>query len=84
MKFITSRVSGRGHKDGASCGCVSVCLSVCQCANAPMAEAIDVWSQNLVQGLTFVTSWTSLMVKVKGQGHQVEKGNFGLGFLSCN
>ena len=34
--FVTSRVSGRGYKNEAVCGCV------CQCVNAITAEPIDV------------------------------------------
>ncbi len=44
--------------------------------NTLMAEPISVRSQNLVQGLTLMTSQTSLMVKVIG--HPVEKCNFGV------
>ncbi len=59
--FFTSRVSGRGYKNGG------VCVCVCQCVNTLTAEPIGIHSQNLVQGLTFMKSRTSLMVKVIGQ-----------------
>ncbi len=41
------------------CGCPSI--------NTLQAELFDIRSGNLVQGLTLMTSWTSLMVKVMGQ-----------------
>ena len=44
-----------------------VCVCVCQYANTLKSEPIDVGSQNLVQGLTFMKSQTNLMVKVVGQ-----------------
>ncbi len=53
-------------------------LSVCPCVSALTAEPIDVRSQNLVQGLTLMTSRTSLNVKVKGEGHPVDECNFGV------
>ena len=55
-----------------------VCVSVCQCVGTLTAERFEVHSQNLAQGLTLMTSRGSLMVKVKGQGHPVEKHNFGV------
>ncbi len=70
--IITSSVSGRGYKNGA----ISVCVCVCQCVNALTAEQMDVWSQNLVQTLTLMTSQVSLMVKVKGPGHRAKKRDF--------
>ena len=51
-------------------GCV--CVSVRPCVNTLTAEAFDIWLQNLVQGLTMNISWTSSLVKVKGQCHQVK------------
>ena len=63
--FFTSRVSGRGYKNGSVCGCV--CVSVCVCVNTLMAELFDIWSPNLVQGLTLIISWTSLILRVIGQ-----------------
>ncbi len=42
---------------------MSVYLSV----SALPAEPFDVWSPNLVQKLTLIISWTSLMVQVIGQ-----------------
>ncbi len=63
--FVTSRVSGRGYKNGAVCVCVCVC--VCASVSALTADPFDIWSRNLVQGLTLMTSWTSLLVKVIGQ-----------------
>ena len=65
MQLITSRVSGRGYRNGAVC--VSVCLCVCQLVSTLTAERIDILSRNLAQGLTLMESWTSLMVNVKGQ-----------------
>ncbi len=53
-----------------------MCVSVCQFVNTLTAELVDVRLQNLVQELTLMTSRTSLMVKVKGHGHPVEKCNF--------
>ncbi len=50
-----------------------VCVCVCASVSALMAEPFDIWSQNLVQGLTLMTSRMSLLVKVKGQGHEVKK-----------
>ncbi len=47
--------------------CVCVCASVCLSVSALMAESFVVWSRNLVERLTLMISWTSLMVKVKGQ-----------------
>ncbi len=44
---------------------VSVC--VCVCVNTLTAEPFDIWSPNLVQGLTLIISWTSLIFKVIGQ-----------------
>ena len=55
--IITSRVSGRGYKNGA------VCLSV----STLTAEPFGVGSWNLVQGLTLIISLTSSTVKVKGR-----------------
>ncbi len=55
---------------------VWVCLCGCPCVSTLRAEPFDVWSQNLVQALTLVISWTSLMGKVIGQGHQVKKRYF--------
>ncbi len=43
----------------------SVCVSVC--VGTLKAERIDVWSQNLVQGLTLMTSRRRSMFKVIGQ-----------------
>ncbi len=43
---------------------MSVSVCVCQCVGTLTAERIDVRSQNLVQGLTLMTSLGSLMVKV--------------------
>ncbi len=61
------------------CVCVSVSLSV----SALTAEPFEVWSRYLVQGLTMMTSWTSSMVKVLGQSHQVKKMSFpGFPYLS--
>ena len=45
----------------------SVCVSVCPCVNTLTAEPIDVRSQNLVHGLTLMTSRTGSMFKVIGQ-----------------
>ena len=56
--------------------CVCVCLSVCLFVSALTAEPFDIGSRNLAQGLTVMISWTSSMVKVKGQGHQVKKRDF--------
>ncbi len=50
-----------------------VCVCVCQFVNTLTTERIEVWSRNLTHGLTLMKSQTSLMVKVKGQGHQVKK-----------
>ena len=60
---ITSRISGRGYRNGAVCVCVCVCLFV----SALTAEPLNIWSRNLVQGLTLIISRTSLLVKVIGQ-----------------
>ncbi len=49
-----------------------VCVCVCQFVSTLMAERFDVQSQNLVQTLTFMTSWTSMMVKVIGQRSKVK------------
>ena len=60
--------------------------SVCLCVNTLRAEALDIWSGNLVQGLTLMISRTRLMVKVKGQGHKVKKGdvnNFPISVTGC-
>ena len=57
--IFTSRVSGRGYRNGA----VSVCLFV----SALKAELFDIWSRNLVQGLKLIMSRTGLLVKVIGQ-----------------
>ncbi len=65
FRLFTSRVSGRGYKNGA------VCVCVCQSVSTLTAELFDVRSPNLVQGLILITSRTSSMVKVKGQGHPV-------------
>ncbi len=43
-----------------------------RCLSALKVEQFDVWLWNLVQGLTFMIFWTSLMVKVIGQGHLVK------------
>ncbi len=56
-----SRISSRGYRNGA------VCLCVCPCVNTLMAEPTDVWSQNLVQGFTLMTSRTRSMFKIIGQ-----------------
>ena len=42
--------------------------------SALTAKPFDIWSPNLVQGLTLIISRTSLLVKVmvKGQGHEVK------------
>ena len=62
----------------------AVCLCVCLCVSTLTAGQIDVRSKNLVQGLTLMTSQMSLMVKVIGQGHLVEKCNFGvLAWVFC-
>ena len=44
-----------------------MCVCVCVCVSALTAELIEVWSQNSTEGLTLMTSRTSLMVKVIGQ-----------------
>ncbi len=49
--------------------CLSVCLSVSALAATPN-DPIFMWE------LTLIISQTSLMVKVKGQGHQVMKCDF--------
>ncbi len=51
------------------------------------AEQIDVWSQNLVEVLTLMTSWRGSMVKVIGQrprssSQKTQFWSFGLDFLS--
>ncbi len=51
----------------------SVCVSVWVSVNTLTAEPFDIWSQNLMEALTLIISWMSYKVKVKGQGHQVEK-----------
>ena len=51
---------------------VCLCVCVCQLVSTLTAERIDLRSRNLAQGLTLIKSWRSLMVKVKGQGHQVK------------
>ena len=51
-----------------------------------MTEPIDIRLQNLVQGLTLMISWTSLMVKVIGQRSRSSswKSNFGvLAWVFC-
>ncbi len=63
--IFTSRVSGRGYRNGPVC--VSVCVCVCQCVNTLMPEALNLWSRNLVQGLTLMISRRSSMVTVIGQ-----------------
>ena len=69
LLIFTSRVSGSGHKNGP----VRLCVCVYPSVSAFMAELFGhIWSRNSVQGLTLIISWTSLMVKVKGQGHQVK------------
>ena len=59
--LFTSRVSGQGYRNGP------VCVCVCPCVNTLVAEALHLWSRNLVQGLTLMISRTSSMVKVIGQ-----------------
>ena len=54
------------------CECVCVCLSV----RTLTAEPFGIWSPNLVQELTLMTSWMGMMVEVKGQDHPVDKCNF--------
>ena len=49
---------------------------VCLFVSALTAEPIDIWSRNLVHGLTLIISQTSLLVKVIGQGHKVKKTSF--------
>ena len=61
---FSSRVSGRGYKT----------CPVCQ--SALMAKPFDLGSRNLAQGLTSMKSQPNLMVKVIGQGRQVEKRDF--------
>ena len=52
-----------------------VCVCVCVC---------DVWTLNLVEGLTSKIPRICLKVKVKGQGRHVEKRDFGrFGGGSC-
>ena len=82
MHIFTSGVSGRGYKNRAVCGCV--CLSVCPCVNTLSVEPIDILSQNLVQGLTLMISWKSLMVKVVGKSSRSlgQKWDF-YDFLDC-
>ncbi len=63
--LFTSRISGLGYKNCPVHLCV--CLSACLFVIVLMAELFDIWSQNLVQGLTLMISWTSLMVKAMGQ-----------------
>ena len=76
--LFTSRVSGRGYRNGAVCVSVCVCECVCVCVfvSALTAESFDIWSPNLVQGLTLIISRTSVLVKVKDQGHDVQKRHF--------
>ena len=66
--IITSRVSCWSYKNGT----VRLCVCVCPSVSALTAEPFDIWSQNLVQALTVMISWMSLMAKVKGQGHRVK------------
>ncbi len=51
--------------------CLCFSLPVWLCFSALMAEPFDEQSRHLVQGLTLMVSWTSLMVKVLGQCHPV-------------
>ena len=62
------------------CVCVCVWVGVCLFVSALTAEPFDIWSRDLVQGLTLIISRTSLLVKVIGQGHEVKKKLFP-GFL---
>ncbi len=53
--------------------CLCVCVCVCQLVSTLTAERINVRSRTLAQGLPLMKSWTSFMVKVKDQGHQIKK-----------
>ncbi len=44
-----------------------VCLGVCLFVSTLTAVPFDIWSRNLVQGLTLMISWTSPMVNIIGQ-----------------
>ena len=57
-----------------------VCLSVCPLVSALTAKRIDIRTWKLVEGLALMTSRTSLMAKVKGQGHQIKKRDFFIDF----
>ncbi len=52
-------VIGWGYRNGAVRLCVCICLPI----SALTAELFDVLSRYLVQGLTLMISWMSLMVK---------------------
>ena len=62
--IFTSRVISWGYKNGP--------VRLCVCLFASTLTAKLLGSQK-VQGLTLMISWTSSVVKVKGQGHRVKK-----------
>ena len=41
-----------------------MCVCVCLFVSALTADPFDLWSQNLVHGLTLIISWMSSKVKV--------------------
>ncbi len=56
---------------------------MCVCVRALTTEPFDIWPRNFTCWSTWTISRSSVMVKVKGQGHQVRKCDFLAILLTC-
>ncbi len=74
VTVFTYRISGQGNVFGPVLR--SVCPSARLSVNTLTAEPFDLRTQNLVEGCIWRISRTSLILKVKVQGHQVKKRDF--------